>query len=195
MNNTDVLSGANLLNCLKQVIHTGGNMPVNPAIQQQLLYTQKRRQIEYFVLMTVQGFFFGAFLRNIDTVAGIGVVIFTVGLTYSLTQAREKRRILPESNKYRVLADVIEMIGLLFVLVCATIAAIDLHIPVFFYQAHASLCLLLYFGCTMLFELFWTRKNFQKLLPAQQLNYLSNYNRSIIFPKYLLRFRKIFFKK
>jgi hypothetical protein len=170
-------------------------MSVNPTIVQQLLYNQKRRQFEYFALMTVQGFFFGAFLRQLNPVAGLGVALFTIGLTYTLTQYREKRRTLPESNKYRVLADVMEMIGLMFVLVCLSIVAIDLQVPLLQFQAHASLCLLLYFGCTMVFELFWTKRNFHKLLPGQQLNYLTNYNRSIIFPKNLLRFRQFFFKK
>lgn len=151
---------------------------------------RRRRNIEYVGLIALQGFFVGSFARSLVLLPSIGAMIATGGMAWTLTQYREKRRTLPESNRYRIIADVMETFGLLLSLVGIAIAAHSLDIPVLLYQAHLSLMLMAYFASTLGSETLWMKKIFPTLNTAQQLNYLVNLNSSLILPFSWTRMKK-----
>lgn len=156
---------------------------VNESIQKELEHRRRRRNIEYIALISIHGFFTGAFLDSLLPIPTLGAMLSAGGLAWTLSQLREKRRTLPSGSSYRVIADVIEMLLLLlFVMIAYIVALKQGDESLFVYQAHFSLVMMSYFTFTCFGETAWVRKVFSMLDSAEQLNYLTNLNPSLIFP-------------
>ena len=152
----------------------------------------RRRQFEYLVLIAFQGFFVGSFLDVLRIVPAIGIVVCTIGMSWTLTQYRQKRCTLPENNSFRVIVDVLEVFALLLFVTIFSIVALSMNIDVFVFQAHVSLMLMSFFAGTVATEHFWVQKIFPTLNPAQQLNYAINLNVSILLPFKKSQLKRLF---
>lgn len=141
---------------------------------------QLRRRSEYMIVLSflsvVVGFHSSEF--RLHTMAGLG--LSSLGVGWTLTQYRLKRRTLPAVNSLKTLFDSIEKLGfcvLVIVFLAATIISPEHRGTICYAGLISLLCLV--FG-TFATEEFWTRRFFFSLTRAQQVNFLQNFHTSVI---------------
>ncbi len=165
---------------------------MNSSIVQEIQRKQKRRRLEYLILISVQAFFVGAMHHLLRPVMSFGLILSTGGMCWTLTQYRQKRNTKPEVDRFRVLMDAFEALFLMLFLTLFSILALSMQVDIPVFYAHISVMLLTFFAATMLTELFWVRRIFPLLNSAQQLNYVVNLRSSILWPFSLSYLKKSF---
>ncbi len=155
-------------------------------------YTLKRiqRAVEYALLAAFHLFYLVAF-QNFYTVwmaIGLGLIMFC--MNFQLTQLRERRRTSSAGSRRRILADTIESIMFLVLIVCLSFGGLVgkwLQLTQQEYLAYIASILGGIFLSGFVGELYWQIRHFRRLDPDRMRNYILNLKRTIILPYFASR--------
>lgn len=156
---------------------------------QKLKQKEKRRTIEYSLLVIV---YFIFFLSAAEHVAlSLSSIVAFIGTTagWMLSHLREKRRCLSPFNRQRLIAEIVETLVLLSFLAFGGILALSAQFPTTLLFGYLSLLLWTYFLATLLNEIRWHSIFFPQLSEEKQQNYLQNLSPTIFFPLNLYRLK------
>lgn len=150
-------------------------------LQAVLEHKVRRRLWEYVVLLALQGFFVGAFTPVITVGVALPIGILATGAGIALARIREQRRLL--GNPYQRLSlDASEIFLLLVLLGISALIAAGVGVSLVLYQAHLSYALFGYVLGSLLGEVLWRRRVFQRLSVEERYRYVQNLAPSLVFP-------------
>ncbi len=150
-------------------------------LQAVLQHKVRRRFWEYVVLLTLQGFFVGAFTPVVSVALALPIGISTAGAAIALAWVREQRRLLRDPYQ-RLSLDTSEVFVLLALLGISALVAYALRIPLVAYQAHLSYVLFGYVLGSLLGEMGWRYKVLRQLPPQDRYRYVQNLAPSLLLP-------------
>ncbi len=153
---------------------------------------RKQRLVEYAVLIGLQVIITVGLASETNPVFAVGFSVSAFGTAWSLAFAREQRRTLGEHSTKRLWGDTIESFGLMFFILTAGITAQFLALPRMGFMAHLAVIVLMYFLGSLSGELRWQQRLLFVLTTEEQINYIANLNRSIIFPYNIPYLRHVF---
>lgn len=149
-----------------------------------ILFQRKRRQrmVEYVALIGLQTVLVLLLLREVQPIFLLVFAVSVFGVAFNVTKLREQRRTLGVHSTTRLLGDTIESFSVMVIILVAGIGARLLDVPMVSFFAHLAVIVWAYFCGSFTSETLWTRRVMPVLSSEQQLHYVSNLNRSIIFP-------------
>lgn len=151
-----------------------------------------QRAIEYSLLIALHLFFLLSFRAFYSWWMAAGLGLATFGMNFRLTQLRERRRAEGQRSRSRMIADTFEsVLFVCFIVLLSTGGYVRdwLGVSDQEYLAYIAAILFSLFLSGFLGETWWQIRRLPFLEVDQQQNYISNLQRTIIFP-YLARRRR-----
>ena len=159
---------------------------------QEFFFKRRRRNMEYIGLIAFQGYFATRFFAIVDFLPACVSMLSVGSLAWVLGGHREQRRTEAFLSRPRLLADAVESLLLLFVLMLTGLVSILLNMNLLRYQSYVSIALLAFFIASFVREMVWQKRKFPLLDETRKNNYVMNLNKSIIFPYNLKYLRRVF---
>jgi hypothetical protein len=166
--------------------------PPHDHLLRELAAKRRQRLIEYALLIALQFVLTSLLGSQTQPVFAIALSASTAGLAWSMAALREQRRTRSEHDSGRILGDTLESFGLMLFIFSSGMAAQVLGVPRVSFMAHLAVVVLAYFCGSLIGEQFWFRRTFARLPSEAQQHYVSNLNRSVIFPYNIPFLRSVF---
>ncbi|MDW8220491.1 MAG: hypothetical protein RML40_08175 [Bacteroidota bacterium] len=156
----------------------------------------KRRQrlVEYIALSTLQGILAVGLLQSTSLIRSVELVPLVFAGAWLLAQLREKRRTMGQHDTKRLLGDTIESFCLALTIALALILAQWFTVGIVVAMTYFAVSLLAYLLGSFFGELWWTSRVLPRYDLEHKINYVTNLNRSVIFP-YNLRYLRSMFRE
>jgi hypothetical protein len=157
------------------------HLPLNmkTGILEDLLLKQRRRRAEFLFLMSLLSVVAGYHADEYQLRTAVGLIVSSLGITWTLTQYRLQRRTLPDASSVRTMFNAFEAMGYSFVVILFLLAMILVPEHRSTVCLYVELALLSCISGTFFTEEFWIQRFFRELNSAQQLNFLQHLNSSL----------------
>jgi hypothetical protein len=163
---------------------TATTMPMLSEQDIERLLAARRRQrfVEYVSLVSMQGFLAAGLIHATHLTSALGIAPFTFVGAWMLASLREERRTRNQHDTKRLLGDTLESFGMALAVAIFGIAARWFGVPGGVIMTYLSVGIGAYFLGSFCGETWWQSRNFARLSMQDKVHYMTNFNRSIIFP-------------
>lgn len=144
-----------------------------------------QRAAEYAMLAAMHVFFLLSFRAFFSWPMALGLGLATFVMNFQLTQLREQRRLYSRRNRRKLVADTVESILFLMLVVALSFGGLVrtwLDVPYTEYLGYVAAILGGLFLAGLTGEIYWQLRNLASLPEEQMRNYGENLQRTIIFP-------------
>jgi hypothetical protein len=162
-------------------------------IERLFVARQRHRFVEYIALVSMQGFLAAGLIHATQMTAALMVSPFMFALAWILSSFREERRKRSQHDTKRLLGDTIESFVLAFAVAAFGIVARWFGVSGGVIMTYLSVGIGAYFLGSFCGETWWQSRTFARLSMQDKVHYMTNFNRSIIFP-YNLRYLRSAFR-